>query len=90
MQLLWAEWELKTCGMALNAKWAWWQIPKALPLLLPPCQRAADGRRAESSFGKAELVWPSHDGLSCSELGWVGAGPRTPSLMGTHSLGTGG
>lgn len=39
-------------------------------LLLPLCQRAADGRGAESSFGKAELVWPSWNGLRCSGWSW--------------------
>lgn len=73
--------------MALNAKWAWVADTQGFALLLLLCQRAADGRRAESSFGKAELFWSSCDGLSCSGLCWAGAGPRTPSLMGTHGLG---
>lgn len=72
MQLLWAEWELKTRGMTLNAKWAWVADTQGFALLLLLCQRAADGRRAESSFGKAELFWSSCDGLSSSGLGWAG------------------
>ena len=73
--------------MALNAKWAWVADTQGFALLLLLCQRAADGRRTESSFGKAELLWSCCDGLSSSGLCWAGAGPRTKSLMGTYKLG---
>jgi len=54
--------------MALNAKRARVADTQGFALRLLLCQRAADGSRAESSFGKAELFWPSCDGLSSSGL----------------------
>lgn len=60
MQLLWAEWALKTtCEMALNAKRGWWQVPKALPCCCLCAREQQMGEELRAALGRQSWFGPA-------------------------------